>query len=223
MKLLNSKMRRDCDCYPNTDSETTDSYQAGRSDTKYIMVFECPTENEKREQRPVVGATGYNLCRLLELVRNCDGYFRNGFDSLRKCEVRIANASTHVHESGDEVETWEIRENVQQLWNYMARCEYVFLFGRTAEKAFDLAAKNNDEGRFKKVISVYHLSPNGIQHIHIKGHGRKGSSEWTLRRLRVIARYLCTKLRARGKRIFKVEDFRNFLKENGYSPKGQLQ
>lgn len=196
--------------------KTTDSYQPGNVGTKYIMVFECPTANEKREQRPVVGATGFNLCRLLELVRNHDNFMRNAFASLRKCEVRIANASTHEHESGDKVEQTELEENASQLLKYMAGCKYAFLFGLNAEKGFQLATNGNDH-EFSKIIAVYHLSPYGIQHIRIAGKGRMGSSEWTLPRLRVIAKYLCSKIRDRSKIRFTIDDFRKYLDDNGFT------
>ena len=202
-----------CEKQVETVEKTTDSFQPGKPGTKYVMVFECPTVNEKREQRPVVGITGCNLCRLLELVRNRDEFMRNRLDGLRKCEVRIVNASIHDHESGNEVEGWELDEHAPILWKYMSACEYVFLFGVKAERGFALA-RGNKSSRFKKVISVYHLSPNGIQHIHIKGKGRKGSSEWTWRRIHVIAEYLCEKLRSKGD-FFSMNDFRKYLNYNG--------
>ena len=125
-------------CCAKEHGKTTDSYQPGNFGTKCIMFFECPTANEKREQRPVVGVTGYNLCRLLELV-NKDHFVCNILNFLRKCDARIANASTHEHESSDKVEQSELEENAQQLWEYMADCKYVFLFGINAEKGFQLA------------------------------------------------------------------------------------
>lgn len=193
-----------------TAEKTTDSFQSGKPGTKFAMVFECPTANEIREQRPVVGITGCNLCRLLELVRNQD----NRLDGLRKCEVRIVNASTYEHEAGSEVKKEELEKNAPNLWRQIKNFPYVLLFGEKAECAFRLASHNNKVAGFKKVITVYHLSPNGIQHIHIRGKGCKGSSEWTWRRLHVVARYLCEKLRSKGN-FFSMDDFREYLSSNG--------
>ena len=78
-------------CCVKAHGKTTDSYQPGNVGTKYIMVFECPTANEKREQRPVVGATGFNLCRLLELVRK-------GF-------LTLAQAAAEAHMTEEEFNT----------------------------------------------------------------------------------------------------------------------
>lgn len=170
-------------------------FNPGKPHCEIAFVFACPGQEEWNNKKPVSGATGKNLDRLLNVLHQ---YQPKLFIYTCRYDYCITNASSKVYYKGyinnrtlpslrEDVYT---PENINRLKEELHAKKLVVSFGNTANRALSKAEIPHIEAKC-------HLGYQGINQISMDCNGNsilKGNDNATTLRIEVVAKDILEKI-----------------------------